>query len=76
MSIESPEVSALLADGRTPHITISTADGVEAVYSNELLRTEEALRPIALRLTGEVAVAVQPSAGRRREGEAAHRRRC
>ena len=62
MSIESPEVSALLNDGRTPHITISTADGVEAVYSNELLRTEEALRPVALRLTGEVAVALQPSA--------------
>ena len=47
MSIESPEVSALLNDGRTPHITISTADGVEAVYSNELLRTG-ALRPISL----------------------------
>ena len=62
VSIESPEVSALLNDGRTPHITISTADGVEAVYSNELLRTEEALRPISLSLTGEVSVAVQPSA--------------
>ena len=62
VSIESPEVSALLNDGRTPHITISTADGVEAVYSNELLRTEEALRPISLSLTGEVSVALQPSA--------------
>ena len=64
VAIESPEVSALLADGRTPHITISTADGVEAVYSNELLRTVREDREIAppLRLTGEVAVAVQPSA--------------
>ncbi|CAH0367699.1 unnamed protein product [Pelagomonas calceolata] len=61
VALESPDVSALLNDGRTPHITISTADGVEAVYSNELLRTEEALRPVALRLTGAVAVAVQPS---------------
>jgi hypothetical protein len=61
VSIESPEVSALLNDGRTPHITISTADGVEAVYSNELLRTG-ALRPISLSLTGEVSVALQPSA--------------
>jgi len=60
---ESSEVSALLADGRTPHITISTADGVEAVYSNELLRTVQEDREIApLRLTGEVAVALQPSA--------------
>ena len=61
VSIESPEVSALLNDGRTPHITISTEDGVEAVYSNELLRTG-ALRPISLSLTGEVSVALQPSA--------------
>ena len=63
VAIESPEVSALLADGRTPHITISTADGVEAVYSNELLRTVQEDREIVpLRLTGQVAVAVQPSA--------------
>ena len=64
VSLESPEVSALLADGRTPHVTISTADGVEAVYSNELLRTVREDREIAppLRLTGAVAVAVQPSA--------------
>ncbi len=64
VSIESPsEVAALLADGRTPHITISTADGVEAVYSNELLRTVQEDQEIAsLHLTGEVAVALQPSA--------------
>jgi len=63
VAIESPKVSALLSDGRTPHITISTADGVEAVYLNELLRTVQEDREIApLHLTGEVAVAVQPSA--------------
>ena len=28
VALESPDVSALLNDGRTPHITISTADGV------------------------------------------------
>ena len=63
VAIESPEVSALLADGRTPHVTISTAEGVEAVYSNELLQTVREDQEIApLRLTGAVAVALQPSA--------------
>jgi hypothetical protein len=60
--IETPAVAALLRDGRAPHITISTADGVEAAYSNDLLQTE-ALRSVPpLELTGHVAVAVQPSA--------------
>ena len=60
--IETPAVAALLADGQTPHITISTAAGVEAVYSNELLQNA-ALRSVPpLELTGHVAVAVQPSA--------------
>lgn len=60
--IETPAVAALLRDGRAPHITISTADGVEAAYSNDLLQTE-ALRSVPpLELTGHVAVAAQPSA--------------
>ena len=64
VSIESPEVSALLVDGRTPHITISTADGVEAVYSNELLR----LGPIAEEAVGtDVDAAEHPRTGALRE---------
>ena len=49
-----------LFDGRTPH-TISTA-GVEAVYSNSSWGQSEKTEKSRSYLTGEVAVAVQPSA--------------
>ena len=71
VALATPELAdslgAITAGGSgrrdSPHITLSTADGVEACYSNELVRREGVPLPRAtapLLVTGKVAVAVEP----------------
>lgn len=50
VKVEVPE--AIFAEGRVPHITISTSKGIKPAYSTELLTTEEVTPVRDLRLKG------------------------
>ncbi|MDA8611288.1 hypothetical protein N9L18_00270 [Candidatus Pacebacteria bacterium] len=48
-------VSGIESENKHPHVTISCADGVEPVYSNELLAARKGKRtPLNIRLFAEV----------------------